>query len=711
MATRKPKTSGAASSRSKDKRPSLSVDDLWAFERLGSPSLSPDGSFAVCSVTRSSMAGNKSSSSLWLLPTGSTRPAPRRLTACGDKDGQPQWSPRGGHIAFLARREQQGEKDKTPQLYLIAPDGGEAERASQFAPGIESFKWMPDGKRIVFSAWVWPELRGATAQVKRYKAYSERKESGYATSEAYYRHWDHNIPEGRVLHLLLLDTGSGRISDLFEGTALELPRNGSAGADAYDVSPDGRRIAFQCDPAAVKLPGNRLAIAEMELRSRRVRMLADEAGWHFAAPAYCPDGQTLAVCAMHIGRSHKALAELALIEGLQGKSQPCWRRLSAPDWDHDVNAPLQWTADGSALLFSAEEHGRCHLWRQELAGDGLPRIAHEGGWVQGFALAGEQLVIAADSAQHPVRLLARGLGETQAPRRLERFNDALLARRQLGELRELQIIGALGEPVQLWLTLPVGFDAKKKHPVMHVIHGGPFAAAGDSFGYRWNPQVLASRGHVVAQLNYHGSSGFGFAFRDSIMGRQGELELQDIEAATDWLRRQPWVDKTRISATGGSYGGFLVAWMNGHAKAGRYRSYVCHAGVFDRTATMAADSYMERPRDLHARYWEDMDRVLAQSPHRAAANFQTPTLVIHGALDYRVPDCNGLAYYNTLKARGIDARLLWFPDENHWVLKPRNSQLWYREFLDWVLAHDAPAKLPRASDAAAASGSRKRHTG
>jgi dipeptidyl aminopeptidase/acylaminoacyl peptidase len=223
--------------------------------------------------------------------------------------------------------------------------------------------------------------------------------------------------------------------------------------------------------------------------------------------------------------------------------------------------------------------------------------------------------------------------------------------------------------------------------VTQVIHGGPYAAAGDTFGWRWNPHVFAGMGkvgHVIVQVNFHGSSGFGHAFRHSLVGRQGELELQDIEAATDWVRRQPWADKERVFATGGSYGGFLVAWMNGHVKPDRYQAYVCHAGVFDRVATFSADSWPQRPKDLAAKWWEDMPRVHAQSPHASAARMHTPTLVIHGALDYRVPDCNGLAYYNTLKARGVDARLLWFPDENHWVLKPANSLLWYREFAAWL---------------------------
>jgi len=671
------------------KAPPLSVESLWQLERIGALGLAPDGSQAVCALTRHSMADNQARSGLWLLPTGAGKPRP--LTQCGDKDGQPAWSPKGDRIAFLARREQEGERDATPQLYLIAPDGGEARRASRFAPGIEAFKWMPDGRGILFSAWVWPELKGAAAQNKRHKAWSERQETGYATSEAYYRHWDHKLPEGRVLHLLLLDLATGRVRDLFEGSALELPRDGEAGATVWDIHPSGQRIAFQHDPAARKRPGNRLAVAELDLKTARLRALADDPQWDFSAPSYHPGGERLALCAAETGRSHKALNELALVE-LRGR-KPSWQLLTARDWDHDVEAPLRWAEGGQSLLFCAEERGRRQLW-QHCLGAALPQRLHAEGWVQGFACAGDRLVFSADTAQHPARVWARSLkaAGSDTPRRLDRFNDALLARHRLGAVQEQAIRGALGDALQCWITYPVDFDPQRKHPVLHVIHGGPYAAAGDSFNYRWNPHVLAARGHVVVQLNYHGSSGFGFAFRDSIMGRQGELELQDIEACTDWLRRQPWVDRERISASGGSYGGFLVAWMNGHVQpAGRYKSYVCHAGVFDRTATFAADSYMERPRDLHARYWEDPARVAAQSPHSAAQQFQTPTLVIHGARDYRVPDCNGLAYYNTLQARDIEARLLWFPDENHWVLKPRNSQLWYQEFLDWVERHERAA--------------------
>jgi dipeptidyl aminopeptidase/acylaminoacyl peptidase len=685
-----PKPTAAAAALTAPAAKPLDVDTLWRLQRVGGLCLSPDGRQAVCSVGSYDMKANRGTTALWLLPTD--RCAPRKLTSCGDKDGQPAWSPQGDQIAFVARREQGGRKDKTPQLYTLPAAGGEAVRRSDFAPGIEAFKWLPDGSGIVFSAWVWPGLKGAAAQARAQKAHDERKDSGYATSEAFYRYWDRNLPQGRVLHLLRLELASGRITDLFEGTALELPRQGG-GSELFDVHPGGRHIAFAHDPAAVQVLGQPCVVSEMDLRTRRLTRLAERQGWDFGAPSYSPDGRRVALIAAHVGPHHQAPSQLAVLARGQRFAPTAVR---APAWDHEVNAPLRWAADGQSLLFTAEARGRCPLWRCHLADDRIERVV-SGGWVQGFGLAGPTLATLADGHSHPARVHVHPAGAQ--PLRLERFNDELLAPVTMGQVQEVELHGAQGDPLQMWLTFPPGFEARRKHPVLHVIHGGPHAAAGDTFSYRWNAHMLASQGHVVAQLNYHGSSGFGLEFKRSLVGRQGELELQDIEAATDWLLARPWADRRRVFATGGSYGGFLVAWMNGHVAPGRYRAYVCHAGVFDRTATFSADSYPVRPKDLAARYWEDMPHVLAQSPHASAAALRTPTLVIHGAQDFRVPDCNGLAYYNTLKALGVEARLLWFPDENHWVLKPQNSAQWYAEFLAWLKQHDLPARpapTPRA---------------
>jgi len=657
----------------------IDVETLWKLQRVAAVAVSPDGRAAVCSVTSHSMQENKGRTSLWLLPTDTT--APRKLTSAGEKDGNPAWSPKGDRIAFLAKREQGGRKDKEAQLYVIAAAGGEAERKSDFAPGVDDFKWMPDGRRIVFVSWVWPDVKGARAQAKRHKEFGERKESAYVTSDAHYRHWDRNLPMGRVPHLLMLDLASGRVTDLFEGTRHELPRTDTCAAH-FDVSPDGRRIAFVTDAAPRRRADNPFALLELDLRTRRFTPLTGDPRWSYDAPRYSPDGSTLACLAANVGRRHTMPNRLAL-----RRTDGGWRVIERAI-DLDVDAPLHWSADGSSILFAAQQEGCRHLWRHDVRTGRLDLVLH-GAWVQGFDLAGagsdEIIVVAVDSANHPVQVHALRAGST---RRLERFNDAIMARVALGQTREVTVKGALGEQVQVFLTFPPRFKPRRKHPVLQVIHGGPYTASGDTFSYRWNAHVLASRGHVVVQVNYHGSSGFGHRFADSIMGRMGTLELRDIEAATDWVLKQPWADKRRVFASGASYGGFLVAWMNGHVRPGRYRAYVCHAGVFDRISTFSADSYCQRPRDLGAYFWKDPEKVRAQSPHTYAHRMGTPTLITHGTNDYRVPDANGLAYYNTLLVRGVPTRLVWFPDENHWVLKARNSRLWYGEFFAWLKAHD-----------------------
>ena len=540
----------------------LTVDDLWQLERIGSVALSPDGAQAVCAVSRFSMEDNKGSTGLWLLSTFGG--GPRRLTSCGEKDGQPAWSPTSTSIAFTAKREQQGKTDDTPQLNVIAPDGGEARRVSDYAPGIEAIKWFPDGKRIAFVAWVWPELKGAKAQAKRHKEFKERKETGYATSEAQYRFWDHHLPMGRVAHLHVLDVATGHVTDLFEGTAYELPR-AEPGADRFDISPDGRQLVFAHDPQPQKRLDNVKALVEFRLRGRVFETVVVDKGWDFDCPRYSPDGRSIAFVACHMGKKHTMPGQLAM-RARGGR----WKVLSA-QWDHSVDGPLRWAADGSALYLGAEERGRRHLYRFDIA-TRTASIAVQGGWVQGFDVASEVVATVADSMNHPARVHAHR--RDAAPQRLERFNDATLAKRRLGTVEDVTLKGANGDAVQMWLIYPPGFDRKKKYPVLHSIHGGPHATFGDTFHYRWNTHLFAAQGYVVACVNFHGSSGFGYAFLDSITHRWGELELQDVEAGTDWLLKQPWTDRRRVFATGGSYGGYMVAWMNGHVKPGRYQAYV-----------------------------------------------------------------------------------------------------------------------------------------
>lgn len=653
----------------------ITVDDLWQMQRLGAPSLSPDGAQAVCAVASFSMRDNKSDSALWLLST--LGGAPRRLTHCGDKDGQPRFSPDDHRVGFVAQREQQGRKDEAPQFYLIPVDGGEAQRVGDVATGIDAFRWCPDGRHIVFVSWVWPKLKGAKAQAKAMKAFKARKETGIATSEGQYRHWDHFLPMGRVPHLHLMDVQTGKVRDLFEGSGHSLAW-AEPDANCFDISPDGKRVVFAFDPAPEQRIDGRCALAEIDLKRGRIETIAQDLGWDFGAPRYSPDGTRVAFVASHQALRHTMPGQLAVVR----PGEPM--EVVSAEWDHAVAAPLLWEDDGQAVLLAAEQHGQRHLWRFDLA-DRRAEVVVRGGTVQCFDKAAGTLVTVADAADHPAQCHVHLPGAPAL--RIENFNDAVMSRLALGRHEAIRVTGALGDPVQVWLFYPPGFDETRQYPLLQMIHGGPHAAVGDHWHYRWNNALFAAQGQVVAVVNYHGSSGFGQAFLDSITHRWGQLELQDIEAATTELLQRPYIDPARVFAAGGSYGGYLVAWMNAHVADGRYAAYVCHAGCFDWTAMFADDGWAWHAKELGGWYWDDLDRVQAQSPHAFAATMHTPTLVIHGALDYRVPDAQGLAYYNTLKAREVDARLLWFPDENHWILKPRNSKLWHEEFFGWLKRH------------------------
>ena len=681
----------------------LTVELMWQLKRVGAPHVSPDGSQVVCAVGQPSVKDNNTQSAIWLLSTLGGQP--RQLTQCGDKDGRPQFSPDGNWVAFVATREQNGKKDEEPQLYLIPPDGGEAKRAGEVATGVVDFKWMPDSQRIAFITWTWPSLKGAAAQAAKLKETKARKDSAYATEDAVYRHWDHNLPMGRVPHLCILDVNTGAVIDLLEGTDFELPRR-EPSANEFDISPDGQKITFVFDPDRAQNAAPRMALAEIELKGSKVKgikeLLRDKA-WDLSGPAYSPTGEQLAFLASHQSLKHTQPSHLALLElqhnnksgKTSAKNSAKWKTISAK-WDREPQVPLKWSEDASALLCKAEDKGRQHVWRFDIA-KAAPSIVAEGGTVHAFAEAAGQLVTLTDRAIHPGRLHVLKVDESgqlvsAALKRIEYFNDELLDGVALGQTEEHWYKGAQGDDVQVWLHFPPGFNKDKKYPLLHTIHGGPHTGPGDVWHWRWNYHVFAAQGYVVANVNYHGSSGFGFKFLDSITHKWGELELQDMEACTDWLRKKSWIAKDRVFATGGSYGGYMVAWMNAHVKPGRYQAYVCHAGCYDWVGMFSDDAYGWHAQELGGWYWNDMKKVHSQSPHAFAANMKTPTLVIHGAKDYRVPDAQGLAYYNTLKAKGVDARLLWYPDENHWILKPANNVIWYHEFFDWIKRHDPALK-------------------
>ena len=599
----------------------LSVEDLWSIKRIGAPTLAPDGRHACAAVTAYDMDHNEGRTELWLFPTDGGKA--RRLTA-GDKDSEPCWSPDGKWIAFAAKRKD----DEEPQVYLIAPDGGEARRLASVAGGAAGLRWFPDSKRVAFISWVWPDLKTDQAQAKRRKERKESKVKAHLSERRECRFWDHWLTDGREPHIFAAEVATGRH-----------------------------------------------------------RTLTADSGRSDAMPRYSPDGRHLAWNSYNLKRAFNDQGRLMLYDRRGGTSRRLLPRLDRATTRH------AWAPDGAMLFALIEDRGRQGVYRFGLS-DPLPTPVAPGGTVTGYSLSrdGRRVAFDRSTLAHPPALFAIG-SDGRGERPIESLNRALLARVRIGVSREFTVRGWGGDPVQVWVTYPPNFTPKSKWPLLHSIHGGPHSAHVDGWHFRWNAQAFAGQGYVVVGVNYHGSSGFGQRWLETITGDYGKREFADVEAATDFLLRQRYIDRERLVASGGSYGGYMVAYMNGHTD--RYRTFVCHAGCYDWVSMMATDGYLFFAKELGAFHWDNPARVMKQSPHHYVRRFQTPTLVVHGELDYRVPATQALQYYNTLKARGIAARLVYFPDENHWILKPQNSRLWYREFFAWIRRYAASGGVRR----------------
>ena len=703
---------------SKSKRP-ITIDDLWSMKRFGAATLSPDGRWACAAVASYAMESNEASAQLWLFSTdGKTQ---RQLTR-GTKDGDPQWSPDGRWIAFTSRRPKAdgAALEDEAQLHLISADGGEALRVTDHATGVSALRWFPDSTRIAFVSWVWPEIEGVKAQAKRMKAERDDKVKAYVVETNHYRYWDHWMPRGRMPHIHVatlpmtaLDAGvagTATVRDLFEGTTFHLPPQ-EPDANLFDISPDGKEIAFTHDFDPDPRAPSFTDIVLMDVKKGKWTCPTRNSGRAEEAPRYSPDGRWIAVLSSDLARAHNEQARLALVRRSDHAIVPM-----TFDWDRGVSGPVQWTRDAKRVLLLAEDEVAQPIWSIDVpaadtvvfegaAPRELLRGPHHGGVAADLtvARAGDTLVYARSSQTHPPSLFACD-ADGGSERTIERINAGIVERLALADAHSVTVAGFEGDAVQMWVITPPGFDLdgddRKKHagkdrkqwPLMHTIHGGPHTCSNDAWHWRWNTQLFAAQGYVVASVNYHGSTGWGQSFVGSINGDWGRRELADVEAGTEFLLKTGRIDPKRVTATGGSYGGYMVALMNGRATPNRYAAYVCHAGCYDWVSMMGSDGYFWFGHELGGFPWEEEARVLAQSPHHYADAFETPTLVIHGELDYRVPYYQGLAYYNTLRVKNVPSRLLCYPDENHWILKPQNSKLWYREFFDWLERYAGPVK-------------------
>ena len=643
-------------------RAPLGAETMWELKRLATPAVSPDGRQAVVAVTSNDRKKDSTRTQLWLFDTatGDSRP----LTGADSTSSNPVWSPDGRRILFQSRR---GD-DSVAQLYVIAVDGGEAQRITSVPTGVSAGKWFPDGRQIAFVSSVWTDLETWDEQDKRLKERKESKVSARAWDKAPIRYWSSWLDE-REPHLYRIGLDGGEPVAITRGRGVKLMGQGS-----YDIAPDGSEIALTVDSDSTGVAGNAdIYVISVDGDSPPRNLTASNLAGD-STPSYSPDGRWLAWSQQQERGFYGDRQRLRLRDRNDGSE-----RVITEAFDRSVSAP-QWLGNGRSAIVAVDDAGTVRLHRIEIPSGKVSAITGAGNFTApSISTDGRTLLALSESFVQPptlVRVDPRSGDATV----LSRFNDALLAKVDMGSYESVTYTGANGDPIQMWVNYPPGFDRSKRYPLFLLIHGGPHNGISDGFHWRWNAQVFSGWGYVTAWHNFHGSSGFGNAFTDSINPDQAELPYQDTIAAAEWFAAQPWIDGDRMAAGGGSYGGYLTSIVLGREHP--FKALVAHAAVFNWFTQVAADYGASKGR--FGEFWEHPERFQANSPHFGAGNFDTPTLVIHGEQDFRVPVNHGIELFNILQNRGVRSRLLYYPDENHWILKQNNSIRWYDEVRDWL---------------------------
>jgi dipeptidyl aminopeptidase/acylaminoacyl peptidase len=665
----------AASVATAQGRVPFSAERSWEIQRIGGPAVSPDGKTVVAPVTRYDLKEDKGLTDLWLWSVDGK--VERALTTNPASDSSPVFSPDGQSLAFVSQRN----GDTAPQLYVMPLAGGEATRITNVSTGVAQPMWFPDGKRLAFLSRVWADLDTMEKQAARLKERTDSKSTAQAWDGGPIYYWDTWLDD-RQLHVLSVGLEGGEPVNLTVGTGLELPRSAvQLESPLYDISPDGRELAFVADsnPASnvTNLDVFTVAIGAKDAVNRTATNPAND-----AVPLYSPDGRWLAFAQQRTRGFYGDLRRLMLLDRRGGSV----REVVGDAWDRSADG-LVWAPDSKRLYGTIDDAGSWRVY--EIPLDGKPRLLTGDEMFSSLAISDQGGVIVGlrQTFTEPPTVVRIDPKSKQVTK-LSRINDALLAGTDFGTYESVTYAGANGQPIQMWVNYPPGFDKSKKYPFFMLIHGGPHNAIPNGMQFRWNAQVFGSWGYVTAWPNFHGSSGFGNAFTDSINPQQDALPYQDVIAAAEWFKQQPWIDADRMVAGGGSYGGYLTSIILGRPHP--FNALVAHAAVYNWYTQVGADYGHETPR--FGGFWTpEQQAVFKQgSPHYGAANFNTPTLVVHGQRDLRVPVNHGIELYHALQQKGVPSRLLYFPDENHWVLKPANSLTWYREVQAWFDKYNTP---------------------
>jgi dipeptidyl aminopeptidase/acylaminoacyl peptidase len=642
-------------------------DELASVKRVSGLALSPDGKWIAVAVATADVAGNRMRSAIWLgaASGGDFRP----MTSGAYRDTEPRFSPDGRRLAFLSNRE------GGSQVWTLDLGGGDAVKVTSWPTEIGDYDWSPDGRWLVMTSDVFPDCADAACLEKAVKAREASRTKARVAERLLYRHWD-SWKDGLRTHLWKLAPGGSAAADLTPGN-FDSPPFSLGGEGGFDVSPDGKEFVFASNHDAVEAASTNadLWLVSFDGGGAARNLTAGNRAWD-GAPQFSPDGKWIAYRAQKRPGFESDRFRLMLMDRATGAV-----RSLTEDFDQWVEE-FAWAPDSKALFFVTHVAGRGVIERVGLSG-GPPVEIWRGESAGDLKLSpdGRHIVFVSSSLSRAAEVWQVGTdGRGAGP--LTHFNDALFAETSLGEISQRWVASADGRKLQAWLVKPPAFDPARKYPAVFLIHGGPQGAWSDGWSFRWNPQVWAAYGYVVYAANPRGSTGFGQQFVDEISGDWGGKVYDDLMRQADDLASLPYVDASRIGAAGASYGGYMADWIEGHTN--RFRCLVSHDGTFDTNSASIETEELWFP-EWEFKGWPWSSPLYAKwNPMRSVEKFKTPMLVVTSERDYRVPFGQGLQMFTALQLRGVPSKLLTFPDEGHWVLKPGNSRLWHAVVFDWL---------------------------
>jgi dipeptidyl aminopeptidase/acylaminoacyl peptidase len=684
----------AALARAGDAGAPFTVEDLVVLKRITDPQVSPDGRLLAFVQRETDMSANKGRTSVWLLVLDARTAQPQRLTDGTSSDSSPRWAPDSHTLYFLSTRS------GTSQVWRTVLPARSAQRVTDYPLDVGSLKVSPRGDLLALSLEVFPDCPTLACTRERIDARAKDKATGRSYERVFVRHWD-SWSNGTRSHLFTARiTAAGSVEpavDVSRGFDADIPGKPFGGDEDFSFSPDGTSLVFSARIAGRSEPWSTnfdLFEVPADGSAAPVNLTANNPAWD-AQPLFLANGD-LAWLAQQRPGFESDRFHIVVRNARTHAAHPL-----SYGWDRSV-AHLGATPDGKWLLAAVDERGQRVLYRIDPR-SGVPTRLTTSGTVEALSATRERVVFTRADLGGPADVYAVAVTGGE-PVRLTDVNHDLLAARRMSDYEQFSFKGWNDETVYGYVVKPRGFEPGKRFPVAFVVHGGPQSSMQNLWTYRWNAQTFAGGGYGVVMIDFHGSPGYGQAFTDSISRDWGGKPLVDLQKGlAAALQKYPWLDGERACALGASYGGFMMNWIEGNWPD-RFRCIVNHDGLFDQRMMYYSTEELWFPEwEFGGTYYENPQGYEQVNPVNFVTRWRTPMLVVHGEQDFRIPYTQGIATFTALQRRGIESKLLIFPDENHWVLKPANSVLWYHTVLSWLDTHLKNSPAPAEHSVAAAA--------